>query len=71
MADWTPPDAYEGVMAPPAAHEQAPAPAPEPSAFDRIVIAIEDLYAREPARTRAPLQELRAASTEELEALFK
>jgi hypothetical protein len=73
MADWTPPDRYEGTLVLPVT--PAPAAVPqaqaEPSAFDRIAAAIERLYEREPRLTRELLNELRSASTENLERLFR
>jgi hypothetical protein len=71
MADWTPPDRYEGKLLLPESPAQAQASAAvEPVAFDRIAQAIERLYEREPRLTRELLNELRAASTADLERLF-
>lgn len=73
MAAWVPPDKYEGVFVPPAttAQNAAPPRAVNPdSVFDGIAAAIEELYAREPKLMRNLLQQLRAASTEDLERLF-
>jgi hypothetical protein len=71
MADWVPPDRYEGKLVLPETPTPAPVPAPEePSAFDRVASALEALYEREPRLTRNLLEQLRAASTADLERLF-
>jgi hypothetical protein len=62
--DW-PPDKYDGTLVLPGA---APA---ESLTLDGVATAIEALYEREPKLTRNLLERLRAASTEDLEALFK
>jgi hypothetical protein len=68
---WRAPDLYEGTLKLPESPPQAKAPGPaEPDAFARIAAAIEALYEREPHRTRQLLNELRAASTADLERLF-
>jgi hypothetical protein len=68
------PDLYEGILKLPAepapTTARAPVPVPE-SAFEVVASLIEELYAAEPRRTRALLEALRAASTEDLERLFK
>jgi hypothetical protein len=66
-----PPDRYEGKLVLPEATAAAAAPASdEPSAFDRITATLERLYEREPRLTRELLEQLRAASTADLERLF-
>jgi hypothetical protein len=73
MADWTPPDKYEGKLVlpgTPATSPVSPATVDDPSAFDRVAQVIERLYEREPKLTRDLLNELRAASTADLERLF-
>jgi hypothetical protein len=42
----------------------------ESSAFDRVAAAVERLYEREPKLTRELLEQLRGASTSDLERLF-
>jgi hypothetical protein len=72
MADWAPPDRYEGKLVLPS----APAPvspaaaAAESSRVDSIAVVFEELYAREPRLTRDLLRQLRAASVEDLKRLF-
>jgi hypothetical protein len=68
-----PPDRYEGTLIPPAS---APAPTGAPaseesSLFDEITETFDQLYQHEPRLTRTPLDQLRAASTADLERLFK
>jgi hypothetical protein len=66
-----PPDRYEGKLVLP----ESPAGGPmavreESSAFDRVAAAVERLYEREPKLTRELLEQLRGASTSDLERLF-
>jgi hypothetical protein len=73
MAEWDAPDKYEGKLVPPGspAWVQLSRSFPEESsAFDNIAAAIEALYAHEPKLTRNLLEQLRAASTSDLERLF-
>jgi hypothetical protein len=70
MADW-PPDKYSGTLIEPALTALPSAPAPEESSsFDQICEAFDRLYSREPHLTRALLEQLRSATTEDLKRLF-
>jgi hypothetical protein len=70
MADW-PPDKYEGKLVLPSPSQRAARASVESSAFDVTAGIIEQLYEAEPKLTRSLLEAMRAASTADLERLFK